>query len=144
MAFENLLSRPVDLPELISKYFLRPNGIDKHNQAQQFEMRLEKHWRTQNAWFHLITTIIRICVTDAWKGYRYAFKERKSEEELPVHDFADRLANKLLHNNFAMDKESNTAKSLLPLKLPRRSPRLIDKTHGRGLVTDLNHNVVVE
>jgi hypothetical protein len=41
--FENLLSRPVDCPEIISKYFLRSNGIDKHNQAWQFELRLEKH-----------------------------------------------------------------------------------------------------
>jgi hypothetical protein len=38
--FENLLSRPVDHPEIISKYFLKSNGIDKHNQAQKFELRL--------------------------------------------------------------------------------------------------------
>ncbi len=53
--FQNLLSRPVDRPELVSKYFLRSNGIDKHNQAHQFELKLEKHWRTQNVWFQLVT-----------------------------------------------------------------------------------------
>jgi hypothetical protein len=89
--FENLLSRSVDRLQIISDYFLRSNGIDKLNQAQQFELRFEKHWRKHNAWFCLVTTIIQICVTDAWKGYRYVFKGRKSEEELPVHDFADRL-----------------------------------------------------
>ena len=84
---DNLVSRPVDRTELISKYFQRSNGIDKHNQARQFELRLEKHWRTQNAWFCLVTSVIGICVTDAWKGYKYAFWA-KSEEEMTIRDFA--------------------------------------------------------
>jgi hypothetical protein len=92
----------------------------------------------------LVTTIIGISVTAAWKGYRYAFKGRRSEEELPVRDFADRLAYELLHNNFATDNESSIAMSLLPLKLPRRSPRLIDKTHGSNTVRDINCNLVVK
>ncbi len=83
---DNLVSRPVDCPELISKYFQRSNGIDKHNQAHQFELHLDKHWRTQNAWFHLVTSVIGICVTDAWKGYRYAFCGN-SEEDISIRDF---------------------------------------------------------
>jgi len=95
---DNLVSRPVDHPELISKYFQWSNGIDKHNQAHQFELHLDKHWRTQNARFHLVTSVIGICVTDAWKGYRYAFRE-KSEEDISIRDFVDRLAYELIHNN---------------------------------------------
>jgi hypothetical protein len=48
-----LISWHADRPELISKYFQWSNEIDKHSQAQQFQLRLEKHWRMQNAWFHL-------------------------------------------------------------------------------------------
>jgi hypothetical protein len=70
----------------------------------------------------MVTTIIGSCVTDAWKGYRYAFKGKRSEKELPVHDFADRLAYELIHNNFATDNESSIAMSLSPLKLPKSSP----------------------
>jgi hypothetical protein len=123
--FENLLSRPVDHPEIISTYFKKSNEVDKHNQACQFELRLKKHWRTQNAWFRLVTTIIGICVTDAWKGYWHAFCLSKRDEELPVHDFADRLAYELIHNNFPKDASSTVAKALSPLmKSPvRRSPR---------------------
>jgi len=69
---DNLSSWPVDHPELISTYFQCSNGIDKHNQARQLELRLEKHWRTHNAWFCLVTTIIGVCISDAWKGFRYA------------------------------------------------------------------------
>jgi hypothetical protein len=73
---DNLASRPVDHPELISKYFQRSNGIDKHNQAWQLELHLKKHWRTQNVWFHLVTSVSGICLTDAWKGYKYAFRNQ--------------------------------------------------------------------
>jgi hypothetical protein len=34
-----------------------------------FELCLEKHWRTQNAWFHLVTSVIGICVTDAHNNF---------------------------------------------------------------------------
>jgi hypothetical protein len=63
--FQNLISRSVDYPKIISKYFLlRSNGIDKYNQACQFEFRLEKHWKTQNAWFCLVTTIKGISMAE--------------------------------------------------------------------------------
>jgi hypothetical protein len=123
---DNLVSRPVDCPELISKYFQWSNGIDKHNQARQFELCLEKHWRTQNACFHLVTSVIGICVTDARKGYRYAFCGN-SEEDISIQDFVDRLAYELIHNNLQSDKSLNSVRILSPLlQSPRRrSPRFV-------------------
>jgi hypothetical protein len=111
---DNLISRPVNCPELISKHFQWSNGIDKHNQAHQFELYLEKYWRTQNAEFHLATSVIGIYVTYAWKGYRYAF-HGKSEEDITIQDFADRLAYELIHNNLQSYKSINTVKILSPL-----------------------------
>jgi hypothetical protein len=134
---DNLVSRPVDRPELISKYFQRSNGIDKHNQAWQFELRLEKHWRTQNAWFCLVTSVIGICVTDAWKGYKYAFRNTR-KEEMTIRDFADQLAYELIHNNFHSDKSINSVKILSPLlQSPRRqSPRFVRKENLVVAVTE--------
>jgi len=86
---DNLISWPVDRPELISTYFQWSNGIDKHNQSWQFELRLEKHWRMQNAWFHLGTTII-------------------DDEEMTSSEFVDCLSFELIHNNFENDGERNT------------------------------------
>jgi hypothetical protein len=98
--FENLLSWPVECAEIISTYFKNSNGVDKHNQAPQFELRIKKHWRTQNAWFRLVTTIIGTCVTDLWIGYWLAFFLNKKGEELTVYKFADRLALEMKHNKF--------------------------------------------
>jgi hypothetical protein len=87
--FDNIVSRPVEHPEVISKCFQRLNAINKHNQARQLELPLVKYWQTQSACFRLVTTIIGIYVTDACKGYRYAFCLQKSDDEMTVHEFAD-------------------------------------------------------
>ncbi len=71
--------------------------------------------------------MIGICVTDCWKGYKYAFRGSKHDEEITVRDFADRLAYELLHNNFPAS-ESAAAKILSPLISPnRRLPRILQK-----------------
>ena len=41
--------------------------IDKHNQSRQADLALEKHWLTQNPYFRLHTTMIRINVVDCYK-----------------------------------------------------------------------------
>jgi hypothetical protein len=45
----------VNRPDLISKLFEASNIIDKHNQARQAELALEKCWLTQNPYFRLHT-----------------------------------------------------------------------------------------
>jgi hypothetical protein len=95
--FDNLLSRPVHRPQVISTYFSRSNAVDKHNQARQSELKLEKHWKTQNVWFRLVCTIIGINTTDAWKAYKYANNSVK-EKAITIREFADRLAFELIDN----------------------------------------------
>ncbi len=45
--------------------------IDKHNQARQFELHLEKCWVTLDPYFRLCTTIIGMTVADCWKVCNY-------------------------------------------------------------------------
>jgi hypothetical protein len=111
---DNLVSRPVDCLELFSNSFQRSNGFNKHNQAWQLELCLEKHWRTQNAWFWLVTSVIGICITDEQEKYKYAFHS-KSEEGISIRDFVDLLAYELIHNNVHSDQSINTVKILSPL-----------------------------
>jgi len=140
----NLINRPVDRPELISTYFLRSNGIDKHNQARYYELRLEKHWRTHNAWFRLATTMIGICVTDAWKAYRYAFQKPKNCEELPIKDFADRLAYELINNTFDNNNGNHVTQMVLsPFLSPRRCPRLLGLNQTRDDVALIKQNLEI-
>ena len=68
--FGNVCVRHVARPEVISLYFQVSNKVDLHNQARQYELKLEKKWVTPNPYFRLYTTLIGITVTDAWKCLR--------------------------------------------------------------------------
>ena len=67
----NTMSRHVPRPKIIDDYFTHSNTVDKHNHVWQFLLCLEKHWKTEDGYFRIITTIFGICITDAWKAYRY-------------------------------------------------------------------------
>ena len=41
--------------------------VDKHNQARQYELGLEKKWERRNPYFRSSTTLIGINATNAWK-----------------------------------------------------------------------------
>jgi hypothetical protein len=56
-AFGNVVQRLVECPEILSDFFQKSNTIDKHNQLRQGHLTLEKHWLTQDPYFHLHTTI---------------------------------------------------------------------------------------
>lgn len=114
--FQNLLSRPVERPTVISNYFQKSNGIDKHNQARQFELRLEKHWRCKNVWFRLMTTMIGIVVTDCWKAYKFSYLSKKNNKEISIRDFADLLSYELINNFKTSNEDESVIENLSPLE----------------------------
>lgn len=60
--------------------------MDKHNQARQYELGLEKNWITHNCYMRLVTTLIGLAVTDTW----YLMNHEKMLP-LRVHQEEDRL-----------------------------------------------------
>jgi hypothetical protein len=114
--------------------------VDKH--ARQYELRLEKHWVTQNFWFRIVTTIVGMCVVDCWKAYHHTF----GDKEFTVCKFAEQVAFKMINNNFEDSTVSIEVLSPLDRSTPRRSPRkavtvtnevseissLMDTLNGRG------------
>jgi hypothetical protein len=109
----NLVARPVERPEVLSNYFKQSNCVDKHNHARQYELRLEKLWKTNNCWFRIVTTIIGIVVTDCWKAYKYSCNDPKKDSEYTICEFADSLAFELVHNKFCNGQQ--VAPTLSPL-----------------------------
>ena len=63
----NLCERLVERPDCISRFFDDSNVIDSHNHVRQSELALETKWHTKDAFFRLVTTLIGMTVTDAWK-----------------------------------------------------------------------------
>ena len=65
--FGNAHVQDVDRPDIISRLFEGSNCVDKHNQARQFKLGLEKKWLTDNAYFRLLTTMIGVSAIYTWK-----------------------------------------------------------------------------
>ena len=42
----NTVVRDVKRPEIVSKYFTKCNSIDVHNKNRQYDLKLEKHWKS--------------------------------------------------------------------------------------------------
>lgn len=119
----NVMTRLVPRPDIISQYFQISNAVDTHNQARQSDLGLERHWVTTNCWFRVVTTFIGITVTDAWKAYRHGVRgPNKTERNITVLDFADRLVWELLYSNYP-DNVKRKAERPLHLSPPKRMRR---------------------
>ena len=61
---------------------------------------LEKHWVTQDPYFRMFTTLIGICVTDAFNMMKYMIEDHRSHprRHWSLREFAGVLAHRLLNN----------------------------------------------
>jgi len=64
---ENIHVRLISRPALISHFFNSSKCVNKHNQARQYELGLEKKWETCDPYFRLATLFIGVNVVDTWK-----------------------------------------------------------------------------
>jgi hypothetical protein len=81
-------------PLMLFWYFRAASAIDEHNQARQGDLALEDIIVTRSWWIRVITTLIGMCIIDAWKAQRY-FQEQHKER--PLSDFLDELATELVN-----------------------------------------------
>ena len=96
-AYGNIHVRDVDRPDVISRFFQESNCVDKHNQARQFELGLEKKWITDDAYFRLFTTLVGINVVDTWKlASHHRLLSYRQGRNCTILSFAGILAKQLL------------------------------------------------
>ena len=108
----NIHVRLVDRPSVISEFFEVSNAVDKHNQARQHELALEKKWDTRDPYFRLVTTLVGINVVDTWKlSMHHTLFSRlqmkhNAEQSMTIKVFAGILTKQLLK------KADNVMKSM--------------------------------
>ena len=121
----NTRTREVPRPDVISKYFGQSNVVDVFNQSRQFDLKLEKHWVTEDGFFRLVTTLFGIVVTDCWKAYCWHLPQQHRHADLELIEFVRLLAKDLLNNSFSSDHgsvaraltimDNNTVKTVPPM-----------------------------
>jgi hypothetical protein len=115
--------RDVPRPYIISKYFKDSNKIDTHNHVRQSELALEKHWITNTGYFRIFTTILGMCVTDAWKIYKYNLRAQHADKTLTIIMFCDILVKELVENTYSSDPDfESTPKPLCLLSKDQNIP----------------------
>ena len=99
-ANSNTESRRVPRLDIMGRYFRVYNEVDMHNHARQSLLALEKHWVTMTGYFRIITSVVGICITDAWKAYRFHLNRQHRHKDMEMKDFASALAHDMLYNDF--------------------------------------------
>ena len=94
--------RSVPRSEIVGKYYEMNDGIDVRNKMRQGDLALEKHWMTQDPYFRIFTTLIGICVTDAFNMMKYRIGDHRSDprRHWSLREFAGVLAHQLLNNKW--------------------------------------------
>ena len=90
-------TKNVPRPDIVARYFVNSNTIDKHNHARQGILGLEEQWVTTNPFFRFITSMIGIVVTDCWKAYKYQLGAHHRHKNVSIMRFADMLVHDLLN-----------------------------------------------
>ena len=153
----NTLTRKIRRPHVCHLYFKSCNIIDVLNQSRQRELKLEKHWLTQNGYFRIVTTIFGMTVVDAWKGYIWHCGPNHRHRKVNLLDFVDMMCKDMLCNDFynGNKKTCDTTYSIRPPPSKKRvsaemnevvkrpTPAAIDAdADGGGLLNDESYEVV--
>ena len=123
--FGNVCVRHVARPSILSTYFQVSNKVDLHNQARQYELRLEKKWVTTNPYFRLYTTMLGINVIDTWK----VMKDKHSNLFGTIADFINVLCNDMLNRG----KEELEANLMPVVSLNTSSSSVSSITVNQGI-----------
>jgi hypothetical protein len=106
-------------PDIVSKFFLDSNTIDKHNQSRQYYLTLEKTWLMQDPYFHLATTLLGIITVNTWilADYHKILNPPNSrgDSKTTIKKFAGVLCYQLVTNTLAF------------LSSPACEPRLLSE-----------------
>ena len=100
----NTRTRNVPRPDVISNYFGSSNVVDLFNQSRQFDLKLEKHWVTEDGYFRLVTSLFGIVVTDCWKSYLWHLAPQHRHQGIEIVEFARLLTKDMFGNEFSDEK----------------------------------------
>eukprot|EP00873_Tetraselmis_striata_P039028 jgi/Tetstr1/459292/TSEL_004691.t1 len=101
----NITTRPIPRPYVISRYFARSPRVDSHNQGRQHDQMLEELWLTHYRCFRLLTTVAGIHVTECWKLAKHYLPRHHPLKESTVVNFADVMFKALIYNGLTGEVE---------------------------------------
>ena len=91
--------KEVPRPSLVEEFYSCFSAIDVHDHYRQGSLEMERNWVTRK-WYHRIfTTILGICIVDAFYAYKLEMKQAGKDPRDFTY-FVGRLAHQLVFNQF--------------------------------------------
>lgn len=76
-------SMEINIPEVCEEYYGVCSQIDRHNRCRQEELILEEKFEVKEWSMRFNTTLLAICIVDAWKIYKGAMGNRAAVTLMP-------------------------------------------------------------
>ena len=105
---------PIAVLLMSTTYFGGSNALDVHNQERQYGLGLEKLWVTQDGYFRIATTILGICVVDAWLAVKNGVSGNSPYIFMPITQFAETHASELATRPWETNANPTTSISVIP------------------------------
>ena len=100
--------KEVPRPSLVEEFYSCFSAIDVHDHYRQGSLEMERNWVTRK-WYHRIfTTILGICIVDAFYAYKLEMKQAGKDPRDFTY-FVGRLAHQLVFNQFLGEGMNLTA-----------------------------------
>ena len=91
--------KEIPRPSLVEEFFSCSSAIDVHDHYRQGLLEMDRNWVTRK-WYHRIfTTILGICIMDAFYAHKLEMKQAEKDPRDFTH-FVGRLARQLVFNQF--------------------------------------------
>lgn len=92
-----IVTTETDIPQIAETYYTAASQIDRHNRCRQSDLKLEKKFQVNDWSTRVNTSLLGICIVDAWLLYKNSHGDRNV---MKPNVFYERLAEQLIDNEF--------------------------------------------
>ena len=91
--------KEIPRPSLVEEFFSCSSAIDVHDHYRQGLLEMDRNWVTRKWYHHIFTTILGICIVDAFYAHKLEMKQAGKDPKDFTY-FVGRLARQLVSNQF--------------------------------------------
>ena len=87
------------IPQVAETYYATASQVDRHNRCRQDELNLEKKFEVKEWSLRVNTSLLAICIVDAWLLYK---GNRAGRESMSPNCFYTKLSEQLIDNTYSV------------------------------------------
>lgn len=124
----------VQRPKMVEDFFRAFSNIDVHDHYRQGSLEMERQWVTRNWTHRIFTTVLGVCIVDAYLAYKHESKlnEVDPEDILDLTTFCGRLSRQLIDNVLLQPRCTRSGKATPSAKVLTTEELQVSAILGHG------------